>query len=384
MLENERNYILSLIGANKNYYIDSNFDWDYVLKLCSKHKLESLLHNNVQGNPRVPKHILHYLNYEYQVETYRSVNHQKEFLSVLKQLNNNGVTVILLKGVYLSAKCYPDLVERPYNDMDILIHKKDTDAVFEILRRLGYTQGSYNYDTHKVEAFDNHRLSGYENELQHYGEFAKANESVFLNCFYIDVHHRLNTIFDNFLYNIDELFERSEKDNIAGVYFNRLGNDDFLLHLISHLYWHTLSIRDIINERDIRLLMYYDIFLFIKSHPINWDSLIERANQCNLTNAVYYTLYHCQLIYDDLIPYAVYESLDINKMKEISNTIYDRWFTRDIITPVGKWNEGFMSRIFNENRKNEALSSLYNDYINKILFKGSYFKVIDIDSDDRF
>lgn len=32
----------------------------------------------------------------------------------------------------------------------------------------------------------------------------------------------------------------------------------------------------------------------------------------------------------------------------------------------------------------EALLSFYNDYINKVLFSGSYFKVIDISAEDRF
>lgn len=41
-------------------------------------------------------------------------------------------------------------------------------------------------------------------------------------------------------------------------------------------------------------------------------------------------------------------------------------------------------RVFDDDRKNEALLSFYNDYINKVLFSGSYFKVIDISAEDRF
>ena len=43
-----------------------------------------------------------------------------------------------------------------------------------------------------------------------------------------------------------------------------------------------------------------------------------------------------------------------------------------------------MERVFDDDRKNEALLSFYNDYINKVLFYGSYFKVIDIPAEDRF
>ena len=44
------------------------------------------------------------------------------------------------------------------------------------------------------------------------------------------------------------------------------------------------------------------------------------------------------------------------------------------LTPVGKWTTDFMERVFDDDRKNEALLSFYNDYINKVLFSGSYFK----------
>ena len=100
--------------------------------------------------------------------------------------------------------------------------------------------------------------------------------------------------------------------------------------------------------------------------------------------ALYYTLYHCQLIFGNIIPNDIYVTWDMQKVKEISNTIYDRWFTRNTLIPVGKWTTDFMERVFDDDRKNEALLSFYNDYINKVLFSGSYFKVIDISAEDRF
>ena len=65
----------------------------------------------------------------------------------------------------------------------------------------------------------------------------------------------------------------------------------------------------------------------------------------------------------------------MQKVKEISNTIYDRWFNRDTLTPVGKWTTDFMERVFDDDRKNEALLSFYNDYINKVLFSVAILKL---------
>jgi len=383
MKDRENSIIFGLIEANA-LIEHSHLDWSYIIQKCYIHRLLCRLFNHTKYSLELPKHYLHLLQNDYDLANYRSFNQQKEFLNVLKELKNNGINSILLKGVYLSEKCYQSLAERPFVDMDILIQKEDASRIFKVLKELGYIQGSYNRKTQKVDIIDQNRLTGYEVELQHYGEFVKPNESKLLDCFKIDVHHRLNTVFDSFGYDINDLFERAVEDDISGVPFLRLSNEDFLMHLISHLYWHTLSIREIIKGRDIRLLNYYDIYLFLKKHPVNWSALIERAEKYGLNNAFYYVLYHCQLIYGNLIPEDIYNSWDEEYMKEISNTIFDRWFTRDTVTPVGKWKTNFLDRIFDDSRKNEALSSFYNDYINNILFTGSYFRIVDINSEDRF
>ena len=85
-------------------------------------------------------------------------------------------------------------------------------------------------------------------------------------------------------------------------------------------------------------------FLFRKNE-INWEKLFEYAIESELENALYYTLYHCQLIFGNIIPNDIYVTWDMQKVKEISNTIYDRWFTRDTLTPVGKWTTDFMERV---------------------------------------
>jgi hypothetical protein len=385
LLYEEQKLVMSLIRGELDKKIDSkHLNWGNVLNLCEKHKLLSILYNHIGKFSHVPNYVFHYLSNEYKIQAHRSSNQKREFLDVLKHFYKNGIKTILLKGVFLASKCYGDAHERPYLDMDILIKKDDAAKAFEILKDLGYIQGKYNRKTKEIEEFDDNRLLGYESELQHYGEFAKTNKSEFLECFFIDVHHRLNTIFDDFAYDIDALFERSVMDSIEETKFYRLSNEDFVLHLASHLYWHTLSIRDIISGRDIRLLQYYDILLFMMKYPIQWDVLINRVNEYNLKNAFYYTFYHCQQIFSNIVPDEIYQLWNIDELNEVSRAIYDRWFTRDTLIPVGRWNDDFLERIFNDNRKNEALVSFYNDYINKVLFSGGYFKVIDINSDSRF
>lgn len=384
----EDKFIIELLMQNtdfgNNEKLSATLDWDYIIHHCTQHKLLPVLYNRIKNVLRVPQHIVRILDNEYKIRKHIYSKQRDEYLCLLNELSKAGLKIILLKGVYLAEKCYNDPLERPYLDMDILIQKHETEDVFRVMKSLGYVQGEYNKETHAIEELDNNRLIGYESELQHYGEFVKLSSSDFFPVYSVDVHHRLSTVFDSFCYNSSLLFQRAEKENIQGINFWRLSNEDFLLHLSSHLYWHTLSLRDIISGRDMRLLSYFDIALFISKNKINWEKLFEYAKESGLENALYYTLYHCQLIFGNIVPNDIYITWDMQKVKTISNTIYDRWFTRDTLTPVGKWNSDFMERLFDENRKNEALLSFYNDYINKVLFSGAYFKVIDVSAEDRF
>ena len=384
----EDKFIIELLMPNtdfgNNEKLSATLDWDYIIHHCTQHKLLPVLYNRIKNVLRVPKHIVRILDNEYKIRKHIYSKQRDEYLCLLNELSKAGLKIILLKGVYLAEKCYNDPLERPYLDMDILIQKHETEDVFRIMKSLGYVQGEYNGNTHAIDEFDNSRLNGYESELQHYGEFVKLSGSDFFSVYPVDVHYRLSTVFDSFCYDSNLLFQRAEKENIQGINFWRLSNEDFLLHLSSHLYWHTLSLRDIISGYDIRLLSYYDIALFISKNEINWEKLFKYARESKLENALYYTLYHCQLIFGNIVPSNIYKTWDMQKVKAISDTIYDRWFTRDTLIPVGKWTSSFMKRLFDENRKNEALLSFYNDYINKVLFSGSYFKVIDISAEDRF
>lgn len=388
MLTEEQKYVLDLIShqniEKSSHYNLHKLDWGYIVKQCIQHRLAGVLYNKIKNLDYISEYSLSVLRNEYKIWEYIGNCQREEYLNVLQKLHNAGIKVILLKGVYLATKCYTNIAERPYYDMDILIKEEDVKLTFEIFKKEGYLQGEFNLETGCFQEFDSDRLLGYQRELQHYGEFVKKNNSSLWPFFSVDIHHRLNTEFDNFSYDIGELFERAVLDSISGVKFFRLCNEDFLLHLVSHLYWHTLSLRDIISGKDIILGMYYDIFLFIQHNRIAWDVLLKRASAYGLDRAIKYTFYHCRLLFGDVMPKEIHNMWNIVELKKISNTIYDRWFTRDILVPVGTWKLDFMDRIFCEDRKNEALLSFYNEYINKILFSGKYFKVVDINPEERF
>ena len=197
-MRQEDKFIIELLMPNtdwsSNEKLNNTLDWDYIIHHCIQHKLLPVLYNRIRNALQIPQYIVQILDNEYKIRKHIYSKQKDEFLHLLNELDK---------------------------------------AVFRVMKSLGYVQGKYNRNTHTIDKFDNNRLNGYESELQHYGEFVKLSGSDFFPIYSVDVHHRLSTIFDSFYYDSNLLFQRAKKENIQGINFWRLSNEDFLLHLSS-------------------------------------------------------------------------------------------------------------------------------------------------------
>jgi Uncharacterised nucleotidyltransferase len=354
----------------------ARLDWDYILAQADRHRIQTLLYANLRNLPLLPDHYKRLLASHYSLKKLQGEAKMEGFKKVLQEIDRCGVKAVLLKGVYLASNLYQDPGLRPFADMDILIRPSDTERVFEILCDQGYSQSEPDKRTGELVKISEVRLRGYERELQHFGEFRKPGNTGNL---VIDVHHRLSTIFDNYHYDVERLMTDAVADQVACVPVYRLKNEDFVTHLCGHVYWHSQSLRDIIAGRDMRLRDYSDILRFIETHPINWPMLLADAERTGLDSAVYYSMFHAQQIYGDVVPAEIYEKWDAACLASISNSIHDRWITRDTSVSIGHWDTPFLARLFDLNRSSKALHSFYMDYLEPALHRGAMLKLVEID-----
>lgn len=206
----------------------TDLDWEYILKQSKFHSILQLIYYHCSSLKVIPTHYENLLRSNYVLAESKGRLMTDEYKNVLKRFNEEGVKVIVLKGVYLATKVYKNVALRPFGDMDILIEKESINKVFKILLELGYSQSEIDPASGEQVPLGEDRLQGYEQELQHFGEFFKLNKSPLLkNGFYIDVHHRLSTVFDKFSYNIDEIIDRSVEDYLDETPIFRLSNEDF-------------------------------------------------------------------------------------------------------------------------------------------------------------
>jgi hypothetical protein len=62
----------------------------------------------------------------------------EEFQRQVHAFHKNGIPFIALKGIYLAQSLYPNVVQRPFKDIDILCRPGDVKGAIEVLQGLGY------------------------------------------------------------------------------------------------------------------------------------------------------------------------------------------------------------------------------------------------------
>jgi len=72
--------------------------------------------------------------------TLRALGLQRELISVLRHLADDGVDeVVVLKGIPLAQRLFGSVAQREMIDIDLLVHRADTFHALESLRRMGYS-----------------------------------------------------------------------------------------------------------------------------------------------------------------------------------------------------------------------------------------------------
>ena len=118
-------------------------DWDSIIRTAAWHKVMPLLYRSLNSiSPEsVPEAALDQLHKHYLSNLGRNVFLTKQLLKIVDLLNAHGIATILFKGLALASSVYGDLGLRQFNDLDLLIHKKDVLRAMDLLRVHGISSG---------------------------------------------------------------------------------------------------------------------------------------------------------------------------------------------------------------------------------------------------
>lgn len=187
---------------------------------------------------------------------------------IQQALRWGGVEFILLKGLGLAAGLYNDLGVRYSMDIDLLVRKRDLPKLKTQLEKMDY------------------RLSSPERAglIEEFGcgdwGFSRSDGLP------LDVHWQLCQ-YERFKgiirFDEEEIFRRAADIDLEGVRVKTLSDEDLFLYLAMHFgLVHNFS----------GLNWLYDLKLIIdkRTESFDWDLLVKKARQANLSKVLYYVL----------------------------------------------------------------------------------------------
>ena len=236
-------------AADKIY---DNVDWDEVIDLANKHKVEGIVYLALRKSNLVSKvgeKRVNLLKQKAAITGIGQSRHISGLSTVLNKITEENIPLIVLKGLVV-RDFYPQPDQRTMSDADILVHKDDVEKVKQLLIDMGYIfledhKASHHIALvhHKYPVVELHwnlfKRDGFSNELEHY--------------------ERL-------------IWKRAIKVNVGETEVLSLSYEDLALHLCMHMAAHLAS-----TGFGVRQLCDLVLLVEKKGEEIDWNSFIMKA-----------------------------------------------------------------------------------------------------------
>jgi len=222
-------------------------DWNRFIELARHHRVFPTINRKLQGlaAPAVPAFLVGLFKRDYYRNTLQMLALSGEIEQLAKQLGDQGIRAIFLKGPVIAADLYGDVSLRTSCDLDILIPIEKLEQAEKLLESLGYVKDDY-----IVSVLNDWRWR------HHHTSFLHPNTDV-----KVELHWRMNPG-PGKEPGFDELWGRKRKSALINRPIYYLGREDLFLFLTAHGARHGWS----------RLRWLLDIKQLVRQ-PIDWPAL---------------------------------------------------------------------------------------------------------------
>lgn len=275
--------------------------WEKVLKYAINCKCVGLIYFNMRrfGLMVYIKPIIYNIfKYYYACNKCKNELFLEEKRNLIEIFEKKKVIVYPLKGARLLDEVYTDLGARALNDLDFLCDVEDRILIDSIMRKKGYEQGDFDWNSFSIKRMDRQKLIGWKINLNTIPIYLKKSveENSIIDFFAVDFSYALDLKKDI----------RVTKKILNNGSANEMDPIDFLLHLCCHLYKEAEEIIWIKAAADLNLIKFCDIREFILYHfgsvqNEQLSRIINRAEEYNCWKELYFSLYFVEEIYHDNI-----------------------------------------------------------------------------------
>jgi hypothetical protein len=184
--------------------------------------------------------------------------HRAALVEALMALDAVGVRAVLLKGLLLGDRLYPEPSLRPAGDIDLLVSQTDLDPAIAALESIGYVAESG-------------LLARYYRENHHHLHLSRPQTPI------LELHFRATTGF-GVIVPAEEFLSRAVPYRVPeGTTAWLLSPEDELLYLAVHAARHLFE----------TLMWLYDLKLFLRRYPdLDWTLVSARARSLGVVGAL--------------------------------------------------------------------------------------------------
>lgn len=238
----------------------------------------------------------------------------------VRELNECGISPVLLKGADLSQTLYPSQRSRPMGDLDLLVRESEFDPALRLLHQLGYQE------------YIPEVLANFNQAISHHSHLRKTGPvGIILELHWILIAspaHRHSVSMEWFWQNIQPL--RPWNNSLAPYSAFTLNPTSNLLYLAAHLILqHGGSQATLRSILDIHRLIQY------QGNQLDWQNLVKQAQVFNWSSALLGALNMSESCFQTRLPVDVIEALQsksgqlddlvISKFKKSDSRIVEEW-----------------------------------------------------------
>lgn len=260
--------------------------WERIVEDAIRHGVGPLLHRRLRRHDlvdRIPAEAAARLRAHVAGVAARNLVLAEELAGILRALADAGLLGVPLRGVALAEALYGDVTARPTGDVDLLVRREALPRVAALLRDLGYRELD--------------RSPGFARRFSHTLEFFRDRHGLVM----IEPHWTI--AYPPFLDRIDMdgVWARRGRTQVAGVETWALAPEDLLLHLCLHV-THASPTAPLLWLHDI------DRLVREQGARLDWSGLASRARATGVAHPVARVLGEARTLFATPVPDLVLDA----------------------------------------------------------------------------
>jgi hypothetical protein len=331
--------------------LHARLDWSEVLGILATHRTMGVAWHNLlqhlieERGALLPTYLFKALEVMYKGQLVMAREQIAYSIELLDALSAAGIPCALLKGGAMARMAYPSLGMRVFNDNDLLVETARLAEAGDILRKVGYEQGSWNYGTGTVRPARRSDIMLYPVSSHQTHPYMRPTPSATtLECHRVDLHFSVDLLTSN---RTDTLVTDllSRRVALGDPPLWTLDPVDMAVFGCVHFYKEAIYYNEVARLKDLVLYKLVDVLALLEKPdaPVDPDALASRAIDMGVAEQVYFSLFNLNELFPGHIPGGLLATLRPDTVDYLHEVVDDQ-------NHVYRWAAPVAERFFDSQR----------------------------------